>query len=294
MNAYRHPDAIVETDWLAKNLENSALRVLDVTTHLHFDNVPAGAPYRVESGHQDFVGGHIPGADYVDLQGELSIQGAPFAFTLPSAAQFSEAMERHGIGDDTHLVLYSSTHPMWATRVWWMLRAFGFDRAAVLNGGLRKWKAEQRAISTSAPVPRPRATFTARPRPTLFATKEEVLAVIGNPRVCTINALAPDLYRGLNDRYGRRGRIPGSVNLPAAEMFEAASGTFKSADELTAVFASVCPREKTDRVILYCGGGIAATLDAFLMYQLGYDNLAVYDNSMSEWAKDESLPIEVD
>lgn len=293
MNAYKHPEAIVETHWLETHLDDPTIRVLDCTTHLLFDDVPPGAPYRVKSGREDFERGHIPGANYLDLQGELSTQDSPYYFTLPTAAHFSEAMARHGVGDNTQVVLYSCTHPMWATRVWWMLRAFGFDRAAVLNGGFGKWRAEQRAVSTSASLPRPGATFTARPRPELFTDKEEILASIGKPGICTVNALAPDIYRGTNDRYGRLGRIPGSVNLPAANVFDAGSGTFKSADELAGMFAAVCPQQKSERVIFYCGGGIAATLDAFLMMQLGYENLAVHDNSMSEWATDESLPMEV-
>lgn len=294
MPAYRHPESIVETDWLEEHLEDSSLRILDCTVHLLYDNVPPGVPYRVKSGREDFDVGHIPGADFVDLQGELSTQDSPFSFTLPSSEHFAAAMGRHGVGDDTLVVLYSTTHPMWATRVWWMLRAFGFDQAAVLNGGFVKWQAEQRAVSTAAPTPQQAARFTPRPRSTLFTDKNEVLNSIGAPAVCTMNALSSESYRGENDRYGRRGRIPGSVSLPAGTLLEPASGTFRSAEELDGIFSSLSPRPKSERVIIHCGGGIAATLNAFLMYQLGYENLTVYDNSMSEWATDPSLPMEAD
>jgi thiosulfate/3-mercaptopyruvate sulfurtransferase len=293
METYRHPEAIADTEWLEAHLHDPSLRVIDCTVHLVYEGVPPGVPYIVKSGREDFEREHIPGADFIDLQAELSENDSPYSFTLPTAAHFSTAMERHGVGDDTRVILYSATHPMWATRVWWMLRAFGFDRAAVLDGGFRKWRAEGRAVSTVAPGMAPRVKFTAKRRSALFTDKHEVLEAIGAAGICTINALPSDLYVGQSDRYGRPGRIPGSVNLPTASLLDPPAGTFKSAPDLDALFSSTCPQKKTDRIIVYCGGGIAATLDAFLMHQLGYENLAIYDNSMSEWAKDESLPMEV-
>lgn len=294
MPSFLHPDSIVETAWLQEHLKDPSLRVLDCTVHLLYDNTPPGVPYRVKSGREDFDLGHIPGADFVDLQDELSLHDSPFRFTLPPVEYFAAAMERHGVGDSTRVVLYSTTHPMWATRVWWMLRAVGFDRAAVLNGGFAKWHAEQRAVSTATPIPPQGVRFTPRVRPKLFTDKEEVLKSIGAPSVCTMNALSYESYRGANARYGRPGRIPGSVSLPAGNLLNTGSGTFRSAEELAEIFSSASPLQKTERVIIHCGGGIAATLNAFLMYQLGYKNVAVYDNSMNEWAMDSSLPIEAD
>lgn len=292
VETYRYPDAIVETEALAASLGDPDLRVLDCTVHLVYDGAPPGMPYLVKSGREDYERAHIPGADFIDLQAELSEQDSPYSFTLPTALQFSAAMGRHGVGKGTRVVLYAGTHLMWATRVWWMLRAFGFDHAAVLNGGIGKWQAEGRPVSSGPPPVVAAAEFTASPRPALFTDKHEILAALGSSAVCTVNALSPDHYRGTNARYGRCGRIPGSVSLPAAQVFETATGTFKSAAELATTFASVCPSRKTDRIVVYCGGGIAATLDAFLLHQLGYQNVAVYDNSMSEWAKDDSLPLE--
>ena len=131
----------------------------------------------------------------------------------------------------------------------------------------------------------------ARPRPGLFVGKDEVKAAIGDSRACTVNALAPDLHRGDNPRYGRPGRIPGSVNVPALDLLEAGSLALKPPEAVAAAFEAV-GADPSKRVLLYCGGGIAATLDAFLLHQLGYRDVAVYDASMSEWAKDEALPIE--
>ena len=289
---YRYPDAIVETDWLESNLNDPALRIFDCTTHLLYSEEGSDAPYVVKSGCEDYDKGHIPGADFLDLQGELSVAASPFRFTMPSADHFAAAMSRHGLGDGTRAVLYSTGNAQWATRIWWMLRAFGFDNAAVLNGGWQKWRAEERPVSTE-PANHPAATFLGKPRPELFVGRDEVLAAVGDAEICTINALAPDLHSGENPRYGRPGRIPGSVNIPAAALLDPATNAFLDAETVAAQFTRVGASPE-NQVITYCGGGIAATLDAFLLHQLGYERITVYDSSMSEWAKEETLPIEMD
>jgi len=116
-------------------------------------------------------------------------------------------------------------------------------------------------------------------------------AAIGDGAVCTLNALAPDLHSGENPRYGRPGRIPGSTNVPAAALFDPGTRELVDAETASRIFAAAGATPDR-RVLNYCGGGIAATLDAFLQHQLGYTDIAVYDASMSEWAKDDSLPIE--
>jgi thiosulfate/3-mercaptopyruvate sulfurtransferase len=290
MTTYRYPDAIVETGWLAANLDDPTLRIFDCTTHLRYDEAEPGQPYRVESGRADYEAGHIPGAGFLDLQGEFSTSNSPFRFTLPAAEQFADAMSAHGVGDGIRVVLYSTANAQWATRIWWMLRAFGFDDAAVLNGGWQKWRAEGRPVSTAPGTVAP-ANFTARPRPGLFVGRDAVKAAIGDGAICTINALSAELHRGDDARYGRPGRIPASANVPAAALLDPADNTFRDPEDVAAQFraAGASPGAK---VIAYCGGGIAATLDAFLLHQLGYADIAVYDDSMSQWAKDESLPIE--
>jgi thiosulfate/3-mercaptopyruvate sulfurtransferase len=286
---YRYPDAIAETDWLAANLDDPKLRIFDCTTHL-LDAIEPDQPYRVESGRADYDLGHIPGAGFLDLQGELSDAGSPLRFMAPGADQFAAVMSAHGVGDGDRVVLYSTANTQWATRIWWMLRAFGFDNAAVLNGGWQKWQAESRPVSTTPLNPVP-AKFTAHSRPGLFVGPDAVSQAIGDNAVCTINALSPELHRGDNDRYGRPGRIPGSTNVPAASLLDPADNTFRDPQTVAARFtdAGAMPNKK---VIAYCGGGIAATLDAFLLHQLGYRDIAVYDESMSQWARDESRPME--
>jgi thiosulfate/3-mercaptopyruvate sulfurtransferase len=159
---YAHPDAIVDTQWLADNLRDPSLRVFDCTTYLRYET-GTGRPYRVESGRADYDKGHIPGSAFLDLQGELSDDSARFNFTMPALDDLAARFVAKGIGEGTRAVLYSRGSMQWVTRVWWMLRAVGFDHAGVLDGGFGKWSAEGRPTET-AETRYPPATLVARPR----------------------------------------------------------------------------------------------------------------------------------
>jgi thiosulfate/3-mercaptopyruvate sulfurtransferase len=171
-----------------------------------------------------------------------------------------------------------------------MLHWLGFDNAAVLDGGYDKWIADGRPVSTE-PSRYPRGRFSLNARPDVFVAKGDVLAAIGSSDICTINALGPDFHSGTDASYGRPGHVPGSVNVPAAALVNPETLEMLPPDDLARIFerAGVVPG---NRIITYCGGGIAATLDAFLLHQLGFQDVAVYDNSMSEWAIDPTLPME--
>jgi thiosulfate/3-mercaptopyruvate sulfurtransferase len=288
---YLYPEAVVGTQWLEDNLADPSLRIFDCTTYLHYET-GTGRPYKVVSGRADYEAGHIPGSAFIDLQGELSDMDSPYRFTLPPPDALAARFGRLGIGEGTRAILYTRDTIQWSTRIWWMLRYIGFDNAAILDGGWTKWALEKRPVSTDA-VTYPPARCVARPRPDLFVGKEAVRAAIGDSTVCTINALSPDLHSGENPRYGRPGRIPGSVNVPVRALLDPKTLALPSAVEAARAFAAV-GADPSKRSIVYCGGGIAATLDAFLLYQLGHKNVTVYDNSMSEWAADGTLPIEVD
>jgi len=182
---FAHPEFLVETEELAAQLDDPELRIFDCTIHL-IPNPDIG--YTVKPGREDFEKGHIPGAQFIDLQGDLSAPHPKLRFMLPSAADFAAVMGRFGVGDRARVILYSTTTPQWATRVWWMLRNYGFDNAAVLNGGFQKWAREGRAIETGPARPRPPAHFTAREDRKLMVGKEAVLGAVGEPLTCTINA----------------------------------------------------------------------------------------------------------
>ena len=285
-----HTDMLVGTDWLAAHLGDPGVRVLECTVNL----VPADGPggFRVESGRAKWAEGHIPGAGFADLPGDLSDRGSPLRFMMPPAAQFAEAMGRYGVGDGVRVILYDRFVNMWAARVWWMLRAFGFDAAAVLDGGFKKWTLEGRPVGTDDGGS-PRRAFTARPRPALIADKAGVLAALGDGRACVLNALTDEQHRGGGVAYGRPGRIAGSANVPARDLVDPATHAYLPADVLRAKFRAAGVLD-AGRVITYCGAGIAASSDAFVLTMLGRDDVAVYDASLSEWAADPSLPMEQD
>ena len=285
---FTHPEFLVETEALQRRLDDPDVRVFDCTTHLVPD---PKTTYQVVPGRADFERGHIPGAQFIDLQGDLSETNHRFRFMLPSAEAFASAMRRFGVGQDSRVVLYSTANPWWATRVWWMLRVFGFDAAAVLNGGWQKWSREGRSVETGPARPRPPGNFAVRERRPLMAGKEEVLQAIGDAAVCTINALLPEQHAGTGgNTYGRPGHIKGSVNLPAAHLLDAKTNEFLPAAELRRRFETVGASGKG--VITYCGGGIAASADAFALVLLGHPDVKLYDASLSEWATDPALPME--
>jgi len=288
----RDPKALISTAELAASLGNPALRVFDCTTYN--DPPPPGVdePYVPRPGRDNFAAGHVPGADFLDIAGEFSDHSTRLHFMMPPVGQLEAAFARHGIGEGTQVVLYSAGSMMWATRFWWMLRALGFDNAAILDGGLDKWQAEGRQLEAGPAKGYPPAVFKATPRAGLFVDKATVLASIGKPGTVTVNALGPQFHLGLEpSRYGRPGRVPGSVNVTAATLVDPASKGFVSLADAEAKFQAA-GITKDKQVVAYCGGGISATIDLFLLHQLGYDNLTLYDGSMGDWAKDPSLPIE--
>ena len=287
---WKYPDAIVTTDWLADHLDQGHLRIYDCTTYLRYEE-GTGQPYRVESGQEDWKAGHIPGSVYLDLQGSFSVADAPTRFMRRKPEEVAAAFAAAGVSDDVQVILYARGSPQWATRFWWMLRWIGFDRAAILDGGWDKWAADGRPVSVSADR-YPPGTLTARPREKMWVDSHEMLAAIGDVTACSLNALGHDLHSGVNARYGRPGRIPGSVNLPASSLIDPDTKVLKTPAEVAKAFDAVGAHPEK-RILNYCGGGIAATLDAFLQHQLGFTDIAVYDASMSEWAKDPDLPIEV-
>lgn len=287
-------NGLIATAELADSLGQPNLRLFDCTTYL--EPAPEGSqvPYLAVPGRHTFEAGHIPGADFLDLQGEFSDQATELRFMMPATAQLEAAFGRHGISADSHVVLYSIGTAMWATRFWWMLQSLGFDNASVLDGGWDKWKAEGRAVEAGPAKGYKPATFTAKPKPGYFVGKHDVLAAKDERNTVVVNALGPQFHKGLEpSRYGRPGRIPGSCNVSAATLLDPNTKAFVPLADAEKKFAAQ-DITKDKRVVAYCGGGISATIDLFLLHQLGYDNLTLYDGSMGEWAKDTALPIETD
>lgn len=276
---------------LAAALEDPRIRVFDTTVVL--DRPAGGGPYTPRPQRDAYGAGHVPGAAFADLVDDLVAPDAPFPFSIPSPERFADRAGALGIGDDVHVVAYThGESPMWATRLWWLLRYFGFDAVSVLDGGLPAWKATELPVASGGHV-HPGATFTPRPRPQLLATRADVEATVADGGGCLLNALQPRVFRGEGpSSYSRPGRIPHSVNVPAAALLDDETGRFLPADRLRAALAAGGVRDDQP-VVAYCGGGISATVDLFALSLVGRDEARLYDGSLTEWTADPDLPVEV-
>ena len=277
-------DTLVTTQWLGDHLDDPDLVVLDcsVTTISEEDG-----SYHNVSGIADFNNGHIPTAGFADLKGDLCDSNSAIEFAIPTPEQFCAAMGALGVGNDSRVVLYDTNYSAWAARVWWMLRWVGFDHAALLDGGLKAWTDEGRPLSTE-PANRPVKHLTPSPRPELIADRNEVLANIDDHHASLIDTLPETYYRGETILYHRPGHIPGAAHICALDLLDE-SGHFKPEKEL----ANMHQVDRNKRSITYCGGGIMASTNAFIMTRLGFNDVAVYTASLQEWAADTSNPMVV-
>ncbi len=276
-------ETLVTTEWLSQHLDDPDLVLLDctVTTIPHDD----GGFHNV-SARPDYELGHLPNAGFADLKGDLCDTSNSVDFALPTAEEFCHVMGALGVGDDSHVVLYDTNYTAWAARVWWMLRWVGFDRAAILDGGLGAWASEGRALSTET-VTRAAKLLTPNPRPELMADQAEVLASIDDDAIILIDTLPEEFYRGEMAIYARPGHIPGALNINGLKLLDK-TGRFRSEDELTSMHNKIDPDA---RIITYCGGGIVASANAFIMTRLGFSNVAVYTDSLQVWAADPDKPM---
>lgn len=273
-------ETLVDVEWLASRTQDSDLRIFDATVQIE----PAVG---IRSGRQDWERSHIPGSSFADLF-ELSDPDKPdYTLTMPSAAWFAQIIGGLGVSNGSQVVLYDARENMWAARLWWMLRAFGFDHAAVLDGGWTSWQRAGLPVCTT-PCGYPPATFTARPQEGLVVGTDEVLAAIDDPDTVLVNALDRKQHRGDINEYGRPGHIPGSRNVTAWEILDRATQRYRPLAELRERFADVLSAR---RVITYCGGGVACASAAFALHLLGHDNVAIYDGGLLEWSADETLPL---
>lgn len=283
---YAHPEYLIDAAALHDKLGDENLRIFDTAVFL---TPKQSGGYQVDSGLDRYKEGHIPGAGFIDLGKDWADTSSALNFTLPANQDLADAIGASGISADHQVVLYSSGHLMWATRAWWLLHYAGHKNIAVLNGNLGAWQAAGLPLEQGE-ASYPATTFNANVDPARIADTASVEAGM-NGVVCTVNALSKSLYEGTGDfYYSRRGHIPGSQLLYYDAILD--NEFFLPAEQLSAKLAEV-GMLSADRVITYCGGGIAATLDAFACKLMGQENVAVYDGSMSEWVQDEQRPLKV-
>jgi thiosulfate/3-mercaptopyruvate sulfurtransferase len=275
---------IVSTQWLADHLGADKLVIVDATVNA------ASAPHSgYVSGHEQFVlNGHIPGAQFADLLDEFSDPDGRFPFTKPGQAQFEAAAGSVGIDNQTTVIVYDTSVGQWASRIWWLFRTWGYDNVAVLDGGFSKWQAEGRLSEIGHIAGNP-ASFTAHERAELWADKALVGQILaGEVSAGLVCGSPPKDYSGEEPGRNRAGHIRGSINVPAGRLVDRGSNALLPEDELRDKFAPVLDGE---RIVIYCGGGIAATADALALTLLGHKNIAVYDGSLNEWAADPELEL---
>lgn len=265
---------LVETDWLATHLNAPDLVVLDGSMHL---------PTTGRNARAEYVAEHIPGALFFDID-DIADEKNPLPHMLPSTVKFASRMKKMGIGDGMRVIVYDSAGLYSAARVWWTFRVMGHDDVAVLNGGLKKWKAENRPLEDGEPPRRSERHFTPRFHGELVRDAADVQALIGNPAAQVVDARAPERFEGrvAEPRKGlRAGHIPGSRNVHYASLLNP-DGTLKPAADLRAAFvkAGVDPDKP---VVASCGSGVTAGVVAFALAMLGRPDAAVYDGSWTEW-----------
>ncbi len=269
-------DSLVTTEWLAKELGASDLRVVDATRFMGASDRDARAEYEA---------GHIPGAVFMDLA-DLVDPTDPIENMAPKAEKFASRMASLGLGDGSRIVLYDDSPMASAARAWWLLKLFGAHDVALLDGGLAKWKAEGRGLEMGNHMLRHRH-FTVWRDAAVVRTKAQMLANLDSGAEQVLDARPAKRFTGeeRDPRPGMApGHIPGSTNLPFSTLFNA-DGTWKQGDDLRAAFAAA-GIDMDKPVITTCGSGMTASALAFAAHLLGKEDVAVYDGSWTEWGAD--------
>ena len=272
---------LVTTDWLEAHLRDDRVRVVDGTWHM---------PQLQRDPRAEFVQAHIPGAVFFDIDA-VADHSTALPHMLPRAEDFARAVGALGIGDGDRVIVYDVRGVVSGARVWWTFRAFGHDDVAVLDGGLRTWRAEGRAVESGTPAPAPRR-FTPRPRPGLVRDLAQVRANLAAPREQVLDARSAGRFAGTEaePRAGLRGgHIPGSRNLPYDRLYRP-DGTLLPPEGLKAAF-DAAGIDFGRPVTTTCGSGVTASVLALALHLLGHRAVAVYDGSWTEWGGRDDTPI---
>ncbi len=261
-------EMLIEADELLTKVTDPNVRIFDATISFFRQEGDATA-------YDTYCEGHIPGAAFFDHDA-FSDSDSDYMYMVLPEQKLQAQVGKVGISAETDVIVYTSDTIACATRAWWVLRYAGVDNVRVLNGGLAAWQAAGGAVEKGPRAYEPTA-FEGQLRPEMFVGKEAVLAAIDDSAIGTINSLAPDYFKG-ND-------IVGSTCTPCSVLLVEMARFVP--DALLA--ERLQPELGYERVLTYCGGGIAATVNAMAHLMVGNPNVAVYDGSMNEWAA-EGLP----
>ena len=269
-------DSLVSTEWLAAYLGEPDLKVVDSSWHM---------PATARSGPDEYLAVHIPGAAFLDID-EVADKSNPVPHAMPNAAGFGAAMATLGINRGDRIVVYDNSPLRTAARGWFMLRHFGAERVAILDGGLQKWLAEDRPTE-SGEQQAPPAQFDAAATDQIV-TRQQLLAGLDSP---LLDARGKARFEGSEPepRPGVvPGHIPGARNLPFATLYRE-DGRFKPIDELRRLFAEagIDPERP---FVATCGSGVTANSLLFAAHLIGNNHTKLYDGSWSEWGADPATP----
>jgi thiosulfate/3-mercaptopyruvate sulfurtransferase len=275
-------DPLVSTDWLAAHLNDPKVKVIDASFKL-----PGVLPLPLD----DYLAAHIPGAAFFDVDA-VSDHNDPRPHMYPDAEQFARDVAALGISTGDTVVAYDSGSWVAAPRAWWMFLSFGYRNVKVLDGGLKKWTSEGRATQSGKVTPKP-GQFTARLDPGYIRSQQQVLANIETRAEQLVDARPRGRFEGTAPEprpESRSGHIPGSRNVPYAELFDARTGTMKSLDELRKAFTGAGV-ELTKPIVTTCGSGVSALVLTLALYRLGVRGTALYDGSWAEWGQPDGPPL---
>lgn len=271
----KREELLIEPGELLARLGDPNLRIYDAAI-MFYMGMSAEEAAKLPSAREIYLGGHLPGAAFFDHQLVTDPIGN-YEYTVAPDKMLAAQIGEIGIGNHAEVIVYASSLLASATRAWWVLRYAGVQNIRVLNGGLPAWKEAGGAVEAGEYIYEP-AAFTPAFKREMIANKEEVQAAVERGSVYIEDALPQDWHD--------REHIPGSVCLPLTDL-TIGWDVLRPQDEIEAL---VPARPKGERVITYCGGGIAAALNAMAHLMAGNDNVAVYDGSLFEW-KGEGLPL---
>lgn len=283
---YAHPESLLTTEKLAARIAaqpvDPSLRVVDATF-----TMPGVTPTAAEI----YRSAHLPGASWFDID-RVADPDATLPHMLPDEDRFAECVASLGIGNDSDVVVYDGPGMFSAGRVWWMFRAYGHRRVAVLDGGLRKWRAEGRPVEAGTPTVA-RAAYCARFAPELLRTRAQLIENLSSHREQLLDARAQGRFEASAPETwpGRRaGHVPGSLNLPFDAVSDPATGRMLPAEELERRFAAA-GFARSRPVVTSCGSGVTACALSFALHLIGIENVALYDGSWAEWGLPGETPV---